>query len=79
MPTDRGYDDHDTFTAADMRRGWSHMREVCGLVATTACRDELIRQAIRQARAREAGETVPPPARPNRAALLAQEADHGEV
>lgn len=71
--TDRGYLDTDAVTAADIRRAWPHMREVCGLVSTSACRDELIRQAVRQARAREAGEKVPPPDRPNRAALFASE------
>ena len=77
MPADRGYDDGATVTASDIRRAWPHMRETCGLVATSACRDELIRQAIRQARVREAGATVPPPDRPNRAALIAKEAEHG--
>lgn len=74
MAGERGYDQAATLTAGDMFRVWSHMRETCGLVATTACRDELIRQAVRQARAREVGEKVPPPTRPNRAALLAQAA-----
>ncbi|MEN3238222.1 hypothetical protein PUR29_32770 [Methylobacterium ajmalii] len=73
MSAERSYDDTALVTAADIRRAWSHMRETCGLVATSACRDELIRQAVRQARAREAGEKLAPPARPNRAALFAAE------
>lgn len=73
MPVDRGYLDTATVTAADIRRAWLHMRERCGLIATSACRDELIRQAIRQEQARATGIPVPPVARPNHAALIARQ------
>lgn len=75
---DRGYDDGTTVTAADIRRAWPHMREICGLVSTSACMHELIRQAVRQARAREAGEKLPPPPRPHRAALFTKEVEYGD-
>lgn len=75
--TDRGYLDTDAVTAADIRRAWPHMREVCGLVSTSACRDELIRQAVRFAKARRDGWIPPGPDRPNRTALIAKETEHG--
>ncbi|QRE75745.1 hypothetical protein [Methylobacterium aquaticum] len=70
MTGERGYLDTDTVTAADIRRAWPHMREACGLVSTSACRDELIRQAVRFAKARRDGWIPPSPDRPNRAALF---------
>ncbi len=51
MPADRGYERRQRHRHGGRHPpAWPHMREVCGLVATSGCRDELIRQAIRQAR-----------------------------